>query len=207
MRLLSSLPRAAAKPALAIVTVVLLASGSTPARAADIIGLYVGGAIGQGRVEFDTGDPNLGTFKENHFAYKVLAGIHPIPGFGVEAEYVNFGDPTGTRAASALTDVKMNAAAAFAVWTLPIPVIDVFLKGGLARVESTAKGVDPFATCLIAPCTNGLFELNRTKTSLALGGGVQFKAGAWAVRGEYERFEAPGGHPTLLSLGVTWTFL
>ena len=206
MRLLSLLSRAAAKPTLAIATVVLLAFGS-PARAVDAIGLYVGGAIGQGRVESDAGDPNLGKFKENHSAYKVLAGIHPIPGFGVEAEYVNFGHPTGTLAAGAPADVKMNAAAAFAVWTLPIPVIDVFLKGGLARVQSTAKGVDPFATCLIAPCTNGLFELNRTKTSLALGGGVQFKAGSWAVRGEYERFEAAGGHPTLFSVGVTWTFL
>ena len=37
--------------------------------------------------------------------------------------------------------------------------------------------------------------------------GAQFKLGAWAVHAEYERFNAAGGNPNLVSLGVTWTFL
>ena len=33
------------------------------------------------------------------------------------------------------------------------------------------------------------------------------KFGAWAVRAEYERFNAAGGNPTLVSLGIMWIFL
>jgi photosystem II stability/assembly factor-like uncharacterized protein len=38
------------------------------------------------------------------------------------------------------------------------------------------------------------------------GAGVQYKLGSWAVRAEYERFNAHGAHPSLLSLGIAWTF-
>jgi hypothetical protein len=38
------------------------------------------------------------------------------------------------------------------------------------------------------------------------GGGAQYKFGSWAVRAEYERFNAAGGNPSLLSAGVTWAF-
>jgi hypothetical protein len=35
---------------------------------------------------------------------------------------------------------------------------------------------------------------------------VQYKFGPFGVRGEYERFNAAGGNPYLLSLGATWAF-
>ena len=205
MRLLSFLNHAASKRTLAVAALVLLGSASLPTRAADVIGLYVGGSVGQGRVEADAGSATVGEFRENHSAFKLVTGIHPIPGFGVEAEYIDFGHPTGTLGGSP-ADVRMKGAAAFAVWTLPIPVIDVFLKGGLARLQSTTAGVGGGQTPCI-PCSPNLFSLDRTNTSFAAGAGVQFKAGAWAIRGEYERFDAAGGNPRLLSLGVTWTFL
>lgn len=47
---------------------------------------------------------------------------------------------------------------------------------------------------------------NRTNTGFAGGAGTQFKIGSFAVRGEYERFNAAGGNPSLLSLGITWRF-
>ena len=36
--------------------------------------------------------------------------------------------------------------------------------------------------------------------------GAQYKLGSWAVRAEYERFNAAGENPSLLSVGITWTF-
>ena len=51
-----------------------------------------------------------------------------------------------------------------------------------------------------------LFRLDRTNTSFAAGAGAQYKLGAFAVRAEYERFNAAGGNPSLISLGFTWTF-
>jgi len=48
--------------------------------------------------------------------------------------------------------------------------------------------------------------LDRTNTGFAAGAGAQFKLGSWAVRAEYERFNAAGANPSLVSLGVTWTF-
>jgi opacity protein-like surface antigen len=45
-----------------------------------------------------------------------------------------------------------------------------------------------------------------TNTGFAAGAGVQYKLRSWAVRAEYERFNADGAHPSLLSLGIAWTF-
>jgi hypothetical protein len=35
---------------------------------------------------------------------------------------------------------------------------------------------------------------------------VQWTFGAWALRAEYERFTALGEHPSLVSVGATWSF-
>src|ERR1700733_5246578 len=51
------------------------------------------------------------------------------------------------------------------------------------------------------------FQLNRTNTSGAGGVGAQYRFDKWAVRAEYERFNAAGGNPSLWSAGITWTFL
>ena len=39
------------------------------------------------------------------------------------------------------------------------------------------------------------------------GAGAQVKLGPFALRGEYERFDAAGAHPSLWTIGATWTFL
>jgi opacity protein-like surface antigen len=108
----------------------------------------------------------------------------------------------------------MKGAAAFGVLYLPVPLIDVFVKAGVARLQSTLRGsgtatnCPPGAQCLIdGTLHNYPFQLDRTNTGIAAGAGAQFKFGAWAVRAEYERFNAAGGHPGLLSAGATWTFL
>jgi hypothetical protein len=48
--------------------------------------------------------------------------------------------------------------------------------------------------------------VNRSDTSFAAGVGAQVKFGSLALRAEYERFDAAGENPSLVSLGLTWSF-
>ena len=186
---------------------------------AELIGAYVGGAVGQSHVEaagqqvraggnvfFDTG-----RFDEPHAAYKLMVGIRPIPLLGAELDYMDLGHPSGSFNADP-AKVSMKGESAFGVIYLPVPTIDLFLKAGLARMQSQVNGTGhfapycpPYSAC---PLYVGIahFQLDRTNTGFAAGAGAQYKFGPWAVRTEYERFNAAGEHPSLLSLGVTWSF-
>jgi opacity protein-like surface antigen len=173
--------------------------------AGDLLGLYVGGAVGQSQVEANA--PSIGDFKQNHSAFKVIAGIRPISLIGAELSYIDFGHPSGSINAVS-SDVSEKGADAFGVLYLPVPVVDVFVKAGLARLQSTLTSVKGgVGTCTIANPNCALFRLDRTNTSFAAGAGAQVKFGSWAVRAEYERFNAAGRNPSLVSLGLTWTFL
>jgi opacity protein-like surface antigen len=194
------------KQAAVLVPSLLAALASQPAAAGDPLGLYLGGAVGQSRVEADGANFNAASFKENHSAYKAMVGIRPISSVGVEAAYLDFGHPTGTLG-GAPADVTMKGASVFGMLYLPVPVVDVYAKVGFARLQSTVNGALDAQTICGPPCPFPLFQLSRTNTSFAAGAGVQFKMGSVAVRGEYERFNAAGGNPGLLSLGLTWTFL
>lgn len=191
----------------ALAAALVVGATSSPmasAAADDLIGFYVGGAIGQARVAADAGDFQSGTFRENHSAYALMAGIGPIPPFGVEVSYFDFGHPTGILG-SGPADVIMKGAAAFGVYYLPIPIIDVYAKAGLARLENTVTGqtaVQP----LCVPCAPALFSFSRTNTSFAAGVGAQYRFGALAVRTEYERFNAADANPGLVTPGLTRTF-
>ena len=184
------------------------------ALAGDLLGLYVGGAIGQSHLEAAASqvfsDIGSATSTENidktHAAFKVMLGARPISLLGAEIDYIDFGKPSGSLFGNP-ADVSMKGAAAFGVLYLPVPIVDVYLKAGIARLESTING------SICSPCACDLqvcrfsFQLNRTNTSGAGGGGAQYKFGSWAVRAEYERFNAAGGNPSLLSVGITWHFL
>jgi hypothetical protein len=80
---------------------------------------------------------------------------------------------------------------------LPISVVNLYGKIGLARIQSTLNETN-----------NGeLFRFDRTNTDIAGGVGLQAKFGPLAIRAEGEIFSAEGSHPRLLSIGATWTFL
>ena len=191
--------------------------------ATDPLGLYVGGAIGQGEVAANVPNPFVpnpsfahvpipasDTFNQDHFAFKVMVGLRPISLLGAELSYLDLGSPTGSlfgHPASA----SMKGASAFGILYLPIPVVDVFAKAGVARIQSTVSGVAPNGIpdniCLAGiPCGTSPFQQDRTNTTFAAGAGVQFKIDVWAVRAEYERFNVAGDTPHLVSLGLTWSF-
>jgi opacity protein-like surface antigen len=188
-------------------TLVLLAQPSGNAVAEDLLGLYVGGAIGQSRVEATSPQ-----FNENHSAFKVMVGLRPISLLGAELAYIDLGHPSGRLGQQPNGDVSMKGVAAFGVLHLPVPLIDIFLKAGVARLQSALHSSGK-ATVVCPPeaplCPGPLlpnYDLDRTNTGFAAGAGAQYKIGSWAVRAEYERFNAAGGNPSLLSAGITWSF-
>jgi opacity protein-like surface antigen len=200
----------------AVAVAALLVLPISIALADDPLGLYVGGAVGQARVEASPGSlmntnvngttlVGAGDFAENHSAFKLMAGIRPIPIVGAELEYIDFGQPSGNLGAVP-ANVNLKGAAAFAVAYLPVPVVDIIVKAGFARLQNTLSGSGGFEGVGSGAATSSLFRLDRTNTNFAVGGGVQYTIGSLGVRAEYERFEAAGGSPSLLSAGVTWTF-
>ena len=221
-------------PSSAAVILVLGIALSAPTFAADLLGLYAGAGVGQAQIQADNlpnpdtaigGPPSIGNFKENHSAYKFLLGLRPISLVGAEIEYLDFGHPSGTVGTIPLAslpliipvpvsaDVTTKGTAAFGILYLPVPIVDIYVKAGIARLQTTENATitlpAPYATCVIAGGPNCQFSkrYELTDTGLAVGAGAQLKFGSLAVRGEYERFSAAGANPSLYSLALTWTFL
>ena len=177
----------------------LFALPPRPAHADDLIGLYIGAGIGESRLEATLPDYG-GGFIQTHFSYQLMAGVRPISFLGAELQYLDLGGPSSNEAPYSPVTLKMHGAAAYGVLYLPVPVVDVYLKAGAARLQSTVgNGFDPFGP--------GTFSFDRTNLSGTGGLGAQYKFGAMAVRADYELFNAAGGHQNLWTAGITWTFL
>lgn len=190
--------------------------------ATNLLGVYIGGAYGHANLEGrDTGlisavpGSRLGSFDIGHSAYQATLGIRGLEFFGAEIDYFDLGrgdaSPSWSGGLYALTNAQIaqKGEAAFAVLYLPVPVIDVYLKAGAARLhtELYASTAGPFCPAaspcpdIVLPPANG--DIKTTETGFAAGAGVQWSIDSWAIRGEYERFTAMGEHPSLLSVGVT----
>lgn len=199
-----------------IAVIALIALPVQQACADGLLGLYLGGALGQGKIDERADYPAMlnpapGEFEEKHLAFKAMAGFRPIPLIGAELDYYDFGHPHGTIFSYPATS-SLKGPAAFGVLYLPVPVIDLYLKAGVAHLQSTLGGFHPVPylaeICVSGtPCGTARFQLNRTNTSGAGGAGAQYKLGSWALRMEYERFNAAGGNPSMMSAGISWQFL
>jgi hypothetical protein len=85
----------------------ILGSGGAYGAASDSnpLGFYVGGSVAQARLEAAWSIPRLpitvvqgpysGVFNENATAFKILAGIRPLPFRGAEVAYDDFGHAQG----------------------------------------------------------------------------------------------------------------
>lgn len=199
----------------------LLIAPAIPAHAStNLLDVYIGAAVGHARLRARDSNlipiGSLGSLDRKDFAYQVMLGVRGLYLLGAEVDYFNFGSGRAFPAWSgpgALTDARMSqkGEAAFAMLYLPVPVIDLYLKAGIARltthlsVSTNYTGCAPPLTCIgLVPFSGGL---DTTETAFAAGAGAQWKLGNWAVRAEYERFAALGEHPDLVTLGVTRSFL
>jgi opacity protein-like surface antigen len=184
-----------------------IASLSLSAHAANPIGLYAGGAIGQANLEANVPTFSTTTFKDNHSAYKLLVGVRPISLLGVEISYIDFGHANGTLQGYQLADLDLKGTAAFGVLYLPVPVIDLYLKAGVSSLRSQFNGTAlvPGVCQTNVPNCNVVHQ-NQTDAGFAAGAGVQVKFGSLAARADFERFTAVGAHPNMISLGLIWKF-
>jgi len=113
-------------------------------------------------------------FDESDLGWKVFAGFRFARFFGIEAQYVDFGNPENDD-----ISVELNHAAAFAVGVIPIGEhFEIYGKGGYGqwRVEVDNNSTGDF------------FEDD--DWDIAYGGGLAFIIGEHVgIRLEYERFE------------------
>jgi hypothetical protein len=193
------------------------------AAAEDTFGFYVGGALGDatlrsGNVPYL--QSLLGTtpaaFSAHDTGWKAVIGVRPISFVGAELEYIDFGRVRGSIPGTFLIgnvqgDLHSNATALFGVVYLPLPVplLDVYAKAGVARYQTSDKfSSGPLSCrepldCIIGPVSYGI---DRTDARFAYGVGTQVKLSVFAIRAEYERIAANGADSDLLSLGLTWIF-
>lgn len=190
--------RAAARHiAVAAVTSGVLLFGASPAWAqVPGVDFYLGAGIGTGDVTIVSPGGAVDQFKENHTAFKVFGGLRAASVLGVELDYLNFGKTSGALGSDPDVTGKLTGGAAFGLFyiPLPLPVLDIYAKAGLARLN---KKISDFT----------LGDFSTKGTDFGYGAGVQFKLGSFAIRGEYETFNTDGKDPTLLTLGFSKSFL
>jgi len=163
-------------------------------------GFYIGAGVSQAKLKDvgqDFGAGNLDDFKIDNTAWKAIAGFKaPVLPLAVELNYDDLGSDSRTVNGVAF-NANSKAFAAYAVGflPLPLPILDLYGKAGLARWTTDAHAA-------------GLFDFDEHGTEFAWGGGAQVHFGGLGARLEYERYNVRHTNGVeLLTLGVTWTFL
>ncbi len=200
--------------ALSAVFLVGACGGSAAALAENPLGLYVGAGAGYSTIRSDAPDYGYpGYFDDRQAAWKGIVGIKPplLP-VGLEAEYLDFGQPGHHDGNYNAEDSHPRAAALFAIGYLPIPLpfVDFYGKAGAARLKTTVNPLVSNCDAATQDCTGvtpSVFRRDVTDTKFAYGAGVQSRfAFGLAVRAEYERIASSYGDPDAITVSATWTF-
>ncbi len=209
-----------------IATIALLGPLGGNALADDLLGMYVGGSVGQSHLRANQLDfigpypPNPSpapvSVSKSATGWKVFAGLRPISLVGAELAYTDFGHPMASQGPPAGFGLAYNAAlrskaaTAFGIVyaPIPIPILDVYAKAGVARLQTSVDAAGAFGCWSPLTCAAYPVAVHRDQTDarFAYGAGIQAKLSAIGIRLEYERISVSGGDPDLLSIGVTWTF-
>ncbi len=167
-------------------------------------GFYIGGSVGQAGIELNDGDPvDPIEFDEDDFSYKLFAGYNwqfSLVSLGVEAGYVNFGQPGANIPGLGELEVETTGLNAFGVLGVQLGPIGVFGKYGMMSwdAEATFDGLsDP--------------EGSIDGTEPMYGVGAKFAIGKVDIRVEYEAIDlnADGiseSDVNMVSVGLSWTF-
>ncbi len=169
-----------------------LALAGTAAHAADN-GIYFGAAVTQANIDdiLDSG------FEVEDTSWKVMAGIRPLDFIAAELSYMDLGSESAS-VGPLNVNGEAEAFSAFGILflPLPLPLVDVYGKLGLARVEIEGSSN-----------AGNLFALDESGTEFAYGAGAQVRFGSLAARLEYEAFDVDNTDGVkLYSLGLTYTF-
>jgi outer membrane protein with beta-barrel domain len=186
------------KRATALACLVVMTLLISRARADGSLGAYAGASVGPSTVKADPLE-----FSQHDRGWKVLVGIRPLTLLGAEITYTDFGYPNYSQGVPGGLNASVRASSAEALGLvylpLPVPLLDVYGKGGVARLNYRARSSNGCLAC-------NHFNADHTETRVAYGGGAQLKFDRLAVRIEYDRISAIDGDPSLLSVGITWSF-
>ena len=215
------IPRHIATAALLVAALAVLPQAHA---ATNLFNMYVGAAYARSNLRardtnplpFSGGGP-LNSFDRSDSGYQFSLGVRGLEMLGAEVDYFDLGSGDvsnlasvgGTAGVVSSANVAQKGEAAFAMLDLPVPIVDIYLKAGVDRINSNlnASYLPSGVFCSVLGCAHQSLATSRTTTGLALGAGAQWQFGNWGLRAEYERFTAYGSHPDLVSVGVIWTFL
>jgi opacity protein-like surface antigen len=200
---------------LATLLAIAACGASVAAFADNPVGFYVGAGAGESQIRSDDSRYGFpGYYNDYQTAWQAFVGIRPIKPFGIEATYIDFGQPSRHHNYDfnvSGSDSHPTAPALFAVGYLPIPIpfVDVFGKAGAARLSTNLTDFVQQPCMTTGPCPY-FVPVSRHKVSdtrFAYGAGVQsrFPFGL-TIRGEYERISSPFGDPDALMVSVLWQF-
>ncbi len=164
-------------------------------------GFYFG--LGAVRSDFNLED----ALDNTDTGLKLIAGVRLLDSFGVELNYADQGKATVPSGIACITLVGVNCpdtatlkaktTAAYAVGFLDFPLLDLFGKAGLAKVDGK------LATPAQPP-----FSFSNNDTDFAWGVGAQAHFGSLGARVEYEQFKLFGDEKLrMVSASLVYTFL
>ncbi len=169
------------------------AAGAAPA-SADILDAYIGAGLGQSQIRADV--PNAASFRENHSAWKAMAGVRVISLLGAEVQYLDFGNPAATVGGQSVrADLSGTSVMGLVYAPIPLPVLDVFGKAGYTRLDGS-----------VTVNSSTVLRTSLNDNAFTYGAGVQLKFAGWGIRGEYERFSASGRDPSLWTVSLAKHF-
>jgi hypothetical protein len=186
---------------------------STAAMADDSLGFYAGAGAGLSTIRSDDAAYGLPAYYNDHeMAWKAIVGVRPISILGAELEYIDFGHPSAAydpnNANANGFDSHPRAAVLFGVGylPLPIPLVDIYGKAGVARLETDVTTTQGRSCPVYESCPPVYSRHNETDSRFAYGVGIQSKVWGFELRAEYERINSQYGDPDALTVSATWTF-
>jgi opacity protein-like surface antigen len=205
----------------------------TSAMADDLLGLYnplgvyLGGGVGRATInqtQFDTYGDYFHHIDGQPLGWNAVLGVRPIPFLGAEAEYIDFGNKHLTAGPPFLLggysqqflggEAHDRAGAVFAVGYLPLPIpwVEPFAKLGWAQIWEHDSYSGIYGNLVDGtPIGQASASQDTHPSGAAYGAGLQFHFSQLAVRAQYERISGSRSfgswnNPTLLSVGLNWTF-
>ncbi len=177
----------------AVLTVALAALFFVPEAHA---GFLVGASVGQAGADIQEANAD---FNEQDAGFSARIGYRFMKFVGVEASYVDFGNPQGEVAAGLDLESEASGYSLFAVGTIPITRLELFGKVGY------------FDWDLDGELSNGTkFSDDGSSFSYGAGFGVHV-LGPFYVRAEYEVFQikvtdTDESELSMFTLGADWRF-
>lgn len=174
------------------IAVTLTLSISHHALAGSDTGLYIGGAIGNAEVDFNSFDNIV---DDNDTAYKVFGGYNfgllPTVNFGVEASYADFGSLEG-ELLGAPARFDNTALQAHLVAGLDLGPVGVFAKAGVSHWTTRFQSIG--------------FSDENSGSDPAYGIGAKLQVESFQLRAEYEQIKLDDADLDFYSIGASYTF-